>query len=100
MGFITKEGDTVVASDSKSRLWKDVELKRATQSWNMKCVDIVRSPESALRVFLSSARLGNQMKINELEEVEKLVKRTEMDAPKIGKVVKKDRDERSTKLGK
>ena len=48
VGSITEEeGDIVVASDSKSKLWKDVDLKRAMQNWNMKYVDIARSPESA-----------------------------------------------------
>ena len=51
MGSITKEGDTVVACYSKSKLCKDVNLKRAMQSWSMKYDDIARSPESALRVF-------------------------------------------------
>ena len=39
-----KKGDIVVACASKSNLWKDVDLRRAVQNWNM------RSPESALRV--------------------------------------------------
>ena len=38
VGQITKEGDIVVASDSKSRLWRDLSLKRAMQNWNMKYV--------------------------------------------------------------
>ena len=53
VGQITKEGDIVVASDSKSKLWRDADLKRAMQNWNMKYVDIARSPESALRVLIS-----------------------------------------------
>ena len=51
VGSITKEGDTVVACDSKSKLWRDLRLKRTMQRWNMKYVDIARSPESALREF-------------------------------------------------
>ena len=62
---ITKEGDIAVGCDSKAKLWKDVDLKKAMQNWNMKYVDIVRSPESALTVFTTSERLANQMKINE-----------------------------------
>ena len=44
----TEERDTVVACDSMSKLRKNVDLKRAMQNWNMKYVDIARSPESAL----------------------------------------------------
>ena len=44
----------LVAPDSKSKLWKDRSLKRVIQSWNTKCVDVARSPGSALRVFTSS----------------------------------------------
>ena len=100
VGQITKEGYIVVASDSKSKLWKDLSLKRATQNWNMKYVDIARSPGSALRVFISSERLANQLKINEIGEVGKLVKKTEMYPPKIGKLVKKIEmsDQKSGKL--
>ena len=64
MDSIMIEGDIVVDCDSKSKLWKDVDLKRATHIWIMKYVDIVRSPETALRVFTSSERLENQIKIN------------------------------------
>ena len=45
-GLMTKEEDIVVASDSKN--------------WNMKYVDVARSPGSATRVFTSSERLANQ----------------------------------------
>ena len=38
----------------------------------MKCVDIARSPGSAARVFTSSKRLANQLKINETREVEEI----------------------------
>ena len=51
VGSITKRRDIAVACYSKSKLWKDVNLKRAMQSWSMKYDDIARSPESALRVF-------------------------------------------------
>ena len=87
MGSMTEEGDNVVAGDSNSKLWNDVDWKRAVKNWNMKYVDIARSPVSALRVFTSSERLANQTRINEIGEVGKLVKRTEMDAPRIGKFV-------------
>ena len=60
-----------------------MSLKRATQNWNMKYVDVVRSPGSALRVFTSSERLANHMKINENGESEN-VKKTEMGDPKVG----------------
>ena len=33
---MTNEGDIVVASDSKSKLWRDLSLKRAIQNLNMK----------------------------------------------------------------
>ena len=35
-GMIMKEGDIILASGSKSKLWKDMSLKRAIQDWNMK----------------------------------------------------------------
>ena len=46
VGQITKEGDIVVASDSKSKRRRDLSLKREQ---HMKCIDIARSPRSALR---------------------------------------------------
>ena len=52
-------------------------------------LDIVRNPGSALRVCTSSERLANQFKINEMRGVGKLVTKTEMNAPKIGKSVTK-----------
>ena len=90
VGSATEEGDIVVACDSKSQLWKDVALKRAMQHWNMKYVDIARSPVSALRVFTSSERLANQMKISEIGEarIGKLVKKSEMGDPKAGRMRK------------
>ena len=66
----------------KKKLWKDVDLKRAIQDWNMNYVDIARSPGSAIRVFTSSERLANQLKINEIGEVGKLVRNIEMGDPK------------------
>ena len=36
VGLVTNEEDIVVASDSKSKLWKNRSLKRAIQNWNMK----------------------------------------------------------------
>ena len=60
-----KEGDIVVASDSKSKLWKDMSLKRAIQNWNIKCIDVARSPGSVLRVFTSSEQLANHLMISE-----------------------------------
>ena len=66
VGSKMKEGDIVVAFDSKSKLWKDMCLKRAIQNWNMKYVDVARSPGSALRVFTSSEQLANQVKTNEV----------------------------------
>ena len=89
MGLITKEGDTVVASDSKSKLWRDLSLKRAIQNWNTKCVDIARSPGSALSVFTSCERLANQLKTNEIGEVGTWVKKIEMGGPKARKQMKK-----------
>ena len=47
-----------------------------------------RSAGSALRVFTSSERLSNQLKIKDIGEVGQLVKKIEMGAPKIGKLVK------------
>ena len=48
-----------------------MNLKRAIQNWNIKYVDAVRSPGSAIRVFTSSGRLAN------------LLKKNEMDVPKV-----------------
>ena len=67
-----------------------MSLKRAIQNWNMKYVDLVRSPGSAFRVFTSSQRLANQLKINEIREGREQVTRIEMGAPRIGKLVKKN----------
>ena len=53
VGIIKKEEDTIVASRSKTKLWTDMSFKRAIQNWNMKYVDTVRSPGSAIRVFTS-----------------------------------------------
>ena len=77
VGSMTKEGSIVVACDSKSKLWEAVDLKRAMQNWNMKYVDFVGSPESALRIFTSSGRLANQMNINGVwEKLENLCRRS------------------------
>ena len=75
-----------------------MSLKRAIQNWNMKYVDVVRSPGSVMRVFTSSERLANQLKKNEMDdpkvekigEVGNLVKKIEMGAPRTGKLVKKN----------
>ena len=40
MGLVMKEGDLVVASESKSKLWKDMNLMRAIQNRNVKYVDV------------------------------------------------------------
>ena len=56
VGSIMKEEDIVDASASRSKLWKDMSLKRAMKNWNLKYVDVARSPGSALRVFTSSKR--------------------------------------------
>ena len=61
---------------------------RAMQNWNMKNVNVARSPGSGLRVFTSSERLANQMKINENGEVGKLVKKIGMGGPQAGKLMK------------
>ena len=53
-------------------------------------VDIARSPGSTLRVLTTSERLANQLKINEIGEVGKLVTKIELDAPKSGKLLKKN----------
>ena len=51
---------------------RDMSLKRAIQNWNMKYVATVRSPGSAIRVFTSSERLANHLKINETVEFGKI----------------------------
>ena len=89
MGLMTKEEDIVVASDSKSKLWKDRSLKRAIPNWSMKCVDVARSAGSASRVFTCSERLANQLKINEIGQVGKLVKQSEMGDSKGGNMMRK-----------
>ena len=65
----------------------------------MKYVDIARTLESPLRVFTSIERLAKQMKIHGIGDAGKLVKRTEMDAPSIEKLVKK-REMGDPKVGK
>ena len=50
----TKKAKEIVRPYTKSKLWKDVGLRRAMQNWNMKYVDNLRSPESALREFITS----------------------------------------------
>ena len=84
--------DIVVASDSSSNLWRDLSLEQTIQIWNMTHVDIATSPGSALGVFSSSERLANQLKINEIVEVGKLVEKNGMGAPKAGTLMKKVRD--------
>ena len=79
MGQIFKNGEVVVTSDSKSRLWS---MRQATQNWNMIYADIARSPESALRAFTSCEGLANQLNEDEVGEVGKLLKKIEMDATK------------------
>ena len=59
------------------------------QNWNMKYVDISRSPESALRVIHQQLTTGKSHEDREIGEVGTFVQRTEMDAPRIGKLVKK-----------
>ena len=49
VGMIKKERDIIVASNSKSKLWRGLSLKRAIQIWNVKYVDIARSPGSAFK---------------------------------------------------
>ena len=56
----------------------------------MKYVDIARSPGSAIRVFTSSERLANQLKISVIGEVGEVVTKTEMGDPRIRKLVKKN----------
>ena len=51
VGQILKNGEVVVASDSKSRLWRDLSMRQAIQNWSMMYADIARGPESALRAF-------------------------------------------------
>ena len=55
----------------------------------MKHVDIARSAGSAIRVFTSSERLANHLKINEIGEVGKLLKRIETGGPQARKIIKK-----------
>ena len=64
----------------------------------MKYVDTARSPGSAIRVITSSERLASQLKINEIddpkvgkiEDVEKLVRKIETGDPRNRKLVKKN----------
>ena len=57
VGLMAKEEDIVVASDSKSKLWKDRSLKRSIQNWNMKYVDVARNPG----VLTSSGTTGESV---------------------------------------
>ena len=91
-----KEGDIIVASGSESKLWRDMSLKLAIQDWNVKYVDVARSPGSKIRVFTSSERLANQLKktemdvpkVEEVEVVGKLVERIHMGSPQARKRMK------------
>ena len=65
----------------------------------MICVDVARNPGSALRVFASSDRLANHFKIIDIGEVGKLVTKIEMDAPTMGKLVKKSDMSDESKVG-
>ena len=94
-----ESGGSDDANGSKSKLWRDMSLKRAIQDWNMKSVDVARRPGPAIRVFTSSERLANQLKINEMKEVGELVTKTVTDTPEIGKSVKKNEIDDS-KVGK
>ena len=71
--IVKKQGNIIVASGSKSKLWRDMSLKRAVQNWNVEYVGVVRNPGSAMRVT-SSERLANQLRKNE------------MDDPKVGEI--------------
>ena len=68
VGMMNEEGDIIVASSSKSKLWRDMSLKRAMQNSSMKYVDVVTNPGSAIRVFTSSERLANQLKETEMDD--------------------------------
>ena len=56
----------------------------------MRYVDVARSPGQLLSVSSNIERLANQLKIVEIGEAGKYVKKTEMDDPKVGNLVKKD----------
>ena len=92
MGQILKNGDVVVASDSKSRLWRDLSMRQAIQNWNMIYADIARSPESALRAFTRNEGLANKLNEDEVGEVGNLLKKIEMDATKKWKSSEEGRD--------
>ena len=55
---------------------------------DVKHADVARSPGSAMRVFTSSERLVNYLKIDEIGEIGKLVKKIEMSGPQAGKRMK------------
>ena len=61
-----------------------MSLKRVIQNWNMKYFDVARSPGSAWRMFTSSERLANHLKITEIGEAGKLVTKNEMGDPQTG----------------
>ena len=69
-----------------------MSLKRATQDWNMKYVDIARSPGSAAREFTSSERLANQLKINETGEVGEIGAKDWDECSENSKIGEEDRD--------
>ena len=86
---IMEARDIVLASDSKSKMWKDMSLPQTIQNRDMKYVDVARNPGSALGVFTSSERLANQLKISEIGEVGTLVKKTETGDTKVEELAKK-----------
>ena len=92
-----------------------MDVTRAMQNWNVKYVDVARSPESALRMFTRSERparrswkIGEEdrdgcsenwkllkmsemgdSKVGNIGKVRKLVQKIEMGDPKTGKLVRK-----------
>ena len=96
VGSMVTEGEIVVASDSKSKAVERHEFAKQHKIGPGKMSTLRGNPGSALRVFTSSERLANQLKIN---EIGKLVTKIEMDTPKFGKLLKKN-DMSNSKVGK
>ena len=63
-------------------------MKRAIQNWNMRYVDVVRGPGSALTAFTSSERLAKRPKTNDVGGVGKVVKKIDMGDAKARRLVK------------
>ena len=86
VGLVMNEKTLSLPPTASQSCGKTSTSQRAIQNWILKYVDFARSPGSALKVFTSSGRLANHLKIREIGEVGKLVKKIQMKESTVGKV--------------